>query len=289
MSVKKQILSLCKLYSLCEERPEEFLEETDVGCHLYHNIFDISQSQHRRVRVSRGSNKKLFAIKLFQFCNLKTQQRYILHEEVNTSKRELVSVVDSLSDCLKIFDHSSKCKQVPLPKPQVMIGSTKSKDNLFAHYYNDIIEHPNRQVRLSFPFGTTILAQFSSKSLNYTAINLFLQKLSTLTIAKFIISTRTDITLQTNVKGLRAITMCSAFTLDCEYDSGTVILIVDVYCPNTKCSSKLCLDKKTFQSLGRSDYQFPRCASVCQVRNFDLADQTNSFLWSFGQGVYIFE
>ena len=59
---------------------------------------------------------------------------------------------------------------------------------------------------------TTILVYFPSKSLNYTAINLFLQKFSTLTIVKFTISTRTDITLQTNVKYSRAITMCSAFT-----------------------------------------------------------------------------
>ena len=60
MSVKKQIPSWCKLYSFYEEIPEEFLDETDVDSYFYHNIFDISQSQHRRVRVSRGSNKKLF-------------------------------------------------------------------------------------------------------------------------------------------------------------------------------------------------------------------------------------
>ena len=75
MSVKKRIHSLCKLYSFNEEVPEEFLDETDVDSCFYHNIFDISQSQHRIVRVSRGSNKKSFAIKLFQFCDIKTQQR----------------------------------------------------------------------------------------------------------------------------------------------------------------------------------------------------------------------
>ena len=30
MSVKKQIPSLCELYSLYEELPEEFLDDTDV-------------------------------------------------------------------------------------------------------------------------------------------------------------------------------------------------------------------------------------------------------------------
>ena len=59
MSVKKRIPSLCKLYSIHEETPEEFLDETDVDSYLYH-IFDISQSQHRIARVSKGSNKKIF-------------------------------------------------------------------------------------------------------------------------------------------------------------------------------------------------------------------------------------
>ena len=85
---------------------------------------------------------------------------------------------------------------------------------------------------------------------------------------------------------LRAITICST---DCGYDNSTIILIGDVYCPNTKRLGKLCLHKKTFQSLGRSDYQCPQCASVCQVRNILFEEQTNSFFLSLGQGVYIFE
>ena len=83
--------------------------------------------------------------------------------------------------------------------------------------------------------------------------------------------------------------MCRAFTPDCGYDNSTIILIGDVYCPSTKCSGKLCLHKKTFQSFGRSDYQCPQCGSVCQVRNLPFEDQTNSFFLSLGQGVYIFE
>ena len=126
MSVKKQIPSLCKLYLFYVEIPEEFLDETDVDSYLYHIIFDTSQSRHRVVRVSRGSNKKSFAIKLFHFCDLKTQQRFILQKEVNISKRGLTCLVDSLRDFLKTFDQASKCIQMPLPKPEVEIGSTKS-------------------------------------------------------------------------------------------------------------------------------------------------------------------
>ena len=80
--------------------------------------------------------------------------------------------------------------------------------------------------------------------------------------------------------------MCSAsaFTPCRGYDNSTIILNGDVYCPNTKCSSKLCLHKKTFQSLGKSDSQCPQCASVCQVRNNRLEDQTNSFFCRLAKG-----
>ena len=83
--------------------------------------------------------------------------------------------------------------------------------------------------------------------------------------------------------------MCSAFTPGCRYEISTTIVIGDVYCPNTKCSGKLCLHKKTFQCVGRSDYQCPQFGSVCQVRNIPFEDQANSFFFSLRQRVYIFE
>ena len=200
MSVKKQIPSLCKLCSFYEEMPEEFLDENNVDSYFYNNIIDVSQSQHQIVRVSRGSNRKSIAIKFFQFCDLKTQQRYILQEEVNLCKKEHTCLVDNLGNFLKTFDQASKCIQIPLPKPKVEIGSTKSKDNLFAHYYNDIIEHSNRQILLSFRFGNNNSCVFSFKKFERHGSQIFLHKLSTLTIVKFIISTRTDNTLPTILK-----------------------------------------------------------------------------------------
>ena len=81
--------------------------------------------------------------------------------------------------------------------------------------------------------------------------------------------------------------MSSAFTTDCGYDNSTIVFIVDVYCPNTKCSVKLCLYKKTFQSLGRSDYECPQCESVCQVRNISFEDQMNFlFLVACSRGLH---
>ena len=87
MSVERQIPSLCKLYSFHEETPAEFLDETDVDSFFYQNSFDISQSQHRILRVSKSSNKKSFAFKLLSFSGLKIQRRFILQEAINIYKQ----------------------------------------------------------------------------------------------------------------------------------------------------------------------------------------------------------
>ena len=134
MSTKKQISSLCKLYSVYEEIPEEFLVETDLDSYFYHNFFDISQSHHRIVRVSKGSNKKSFAFKVFHFCDSKLQQWFILKEEVSISKREIESLLDILGDFLKASDQANKVSQIPLPKHNIEIGFTKAKDELFSHF-----------------------------------------------------------------------------------------------------------------------------------------------------------
>ena len=87
----------------------DFLDESHVDSYFNYDILDISQSQHRLVCVSKGSNKKSFTFKLVQFCDLKTHQRYILQEGVNISKRKLNSVLDRLRYFLKTFDKASKC------------------------------------------------------------------------------------------------------------------------------------------------------------------------------------
>ena len=193
------------------------------------------------------------------------------------SKRELTSLLNSLRENLKTFDHASKCIQIPLPEPTFEIGFQSQRT---ISLLNTITISLNIQIEnFVYPsdLETTTLAYFRSKRLNYRAITLFLQKISTLTIAKLTISTKTDITLQTSVKNLRAITMCCAFTPNCGYDNSTIILLADVFCANIKCSGKLCLHKKTFQSLGRSDYQCTQCACVCPVRNIPFEDRSNSF------------
>ena len=147
MSTKKQISSFCKLHSVYEEIPEEFLDKTDVDSYFYHSILVISQSDHWIVRVSKGSNKKSSAFKKFRSCDSKLQQRFVLKEEVSISKKEIESLLDSLDDFLKVFDQANTVSQFLSARPNFEIGFTKAKDELFSHCYKDIAEHLNRQIR----------------------------------------------------------------------------------------------------------------------------------------------
>ena len=143
-----------------EEIPEDFLDDTDVDSYFYHNILDISQSHHRIVWVSKGSNKQSFEFKVFHFYDSKLQQRFFLKEKVSNPKK-IESLVDSLGEFLKAFDQANKMSQIPLPKPKFEIGFTKAKHELFSHCYKDIIEHLNRPIRLLFRFDKNKSCVFS--------------------------------------------------------------------------------------------------------------------------------
>ena len=80
-----------------------------------------------------------------------------------TSPKNFISLVDSSRLFLKKFEKTSKCSQILLQKPKIEIGYTKSKINLFAHFYTDVIEHPERQFRLSSRFGNINSSAFSIK------------------------------------------------------------------------------------------------------------------------------
>ena len=214
-----------------------------VDSYFYHNILDISQTYHQIVRVSKGSNRKSFAFKVFHFCDSKLQQRFIFKKEVSISKKQIEPLLDSLGELLKVFDQANKVSQIPLPKPKFEIGFTKPKVELFSHCYNDIAEHLNRQIRLSFRFEKNKSFVFSIKKFEMTTS--FLQKLSTWVTAKSNISTRIEFLLLTSVTILRAITMCSAFTPDCRYYNstffslGTCIVQIQSVRVNFACTKRL--------------------------------------------------
>ena len=119
---------------------------------------------YRIVRVSKGSNKKTFAFKLFQYCNLKNQQRFLHEVEVSISLKEFADILNTLCHFLKQNVKTVKFPALyPLSKPKQEIGFTLFKDKLFAHYFQDIKEHCNRHIRLSFRFERNEECCFSIK------------------------------------------------------------------------------------------------------------------------------
>ena len=140
------------------------MDETDVDSYFYHNILDTALIDNRIVGVSKGSNKKIFAFKLFQFCNLKNQQRFILEDEVSVSLKELAAILNTLRQFLKQYDKTVNFPALHfLHKPKQEIGFTLFKDELFAHYFQAIKEHCNRQISLSFRFERKKECCFSIK------------------------------------------------------------------------------------------------------------------------------
>ena len=160
---------------------------------------------------------------------------------MSISERELTSLVDSQLDFLKAFDHASKEIHIPQTVPKIEIGSTKSKDNLFAHFYNDMIEHPKRQIRLSFWFGNNNSCVFSIKKFELHGNQFIVTEivnLSHLYKKLYYVANKCEI-FESNYDVYRIYP-------ECVWDNSTIILIGDVYYPNTKCSCKFCLHKKIF-------------------------------------------
>ena len=82
-----------------------------------------------------------------------------------------------MGEFLKAFDQANKVSQIPLPKPKFEIGFRKAKDELFSHCYKDIVEHLNRQIRLSFPFEKNKTCVFSIKKFEQYGNQLILTEL----------------------------------------------------------------------------------------------------------------
>ena len=73
------------MYTFYDEKPKSLLDETDIEKTFDHNILDIALFDNGIVRDSECFNQEIFAFKIFQFCILKYQQRFILQEEVSVS------------------------------------------------------------------------------------------------------------------------------------------------------------------------------------------------------------
>ena len=95
---------------------------------------------------------------------MKNQQRFVPEEEVSVSLKELAATLSTLRQFLKQYYKTVKFPALyPLPKPKQEIGFSLFKYELFAHYFQDIKDHCNRQIRLSFRFERNKECCFSIK------------------------------------------------------------------------------------------------------------------------------
>ena len=174
------------------------MDERDVESYFYHKMFEIYQSQHRIVRVSK---QKILCNQVVPVLRFKdTAVFYRPRSSENLQKRIHLFGRQSARFPQKLLIRLPSVYRFPYRSPKLSLVLQSQKTiSLLITIRISLNTHIDKFVYRS-DLETKILACFPSKSLNYTAINLFLPKLSTLTIAKFTISTRIDITLQTSVK-----------------------------------------------------------------------------------------
>ena len=83
---------------------------------------------------------------------------------MSVSIKKLAATLNILRQFLKQHDKTVKFPALyPLPKPKQEIGFTLFKDKIFERFFQDIKEHCNRQIRLSFRFERNKECCFSIK------------------------------------------------------------------------------------------------------------------------------
>ena len=168
MTLKKQITSLSNLYTISKEVPESFLDETDVDSYFYHKTLDIALIDNWIVPVSKGSNKKIFAFKLFQFCNLKNQQRFRLEEEVSVSLKKFAVILNTPRQFLKQYDEAVKFALYSLLKPKQEIGFNFLKRNSF-HFFSKTLKNIAKD-RYVFLFVLSVTSSVVSSSKSFVLL-----------------------------------------------------------------------------------------------------------------------
>ena len=140
------------------------MDGTDPYSNLYHNNFDVSQYQLQKVRIRKGSNWKYFAFKLLQFCDLKTQQRFILQEEVNFSQKELIFLLTVCAIFAKLLMKRASVYRFHYRNSKLRLDQQSRKTTSLLNT-KKIKTYPNEQIRLPFWFGNNNSCVFSTKKI----------------------------------------------------------------------------------------------------------------------------
>ena len=62
MSVKSQIPTLSRLYTIYEDLPDSFLDESDIDSYFYHNILDVAEIKKALNSVQQRFQQKSICI-----------------------------------------------------------------------------------------------------------------------------------------------------------------------------------------------------------------------------------
>ena len=159
-----------------------------------------------------------------------------------------------------------------------------------THYYKDVLEHCDKQIRLRSNLKAIIFASFPSETLSYTVISSSLQKLKTSIFANVTISTGTNFTLQTSVKKLRAITMCSTTNPDFPFDQRNMKLIGKGFCPKYLGSNIFFVCTKTFYNLlVEATINVLNASPGVTCARLTLNNKQFRFSWCVGTGFTFFK
>ena len=116
MSTKKQIFSLCKLYSVFKQIPEESLDKTNVECITTFSTFHSPTTE--LFELAKDPTKSLLHSKCFIFAIQSYSKDIFSRKKFAFPKKEIESPLDSLGEFLKAFDQANKLSQIPLHKPK---------------------------------------------------------------------------------------------------------------------------------------------------------------------------
>ena len=135
----------------------------------------------------------------------------------------------------------------------------------------------------------TLLADFPSKSLNYTPLNLFLQKLSTLAIEKITISAITDITMEASVKKWEQLRCVVHSPLIVGMTIALLVSLGTCFVRTQSVRVKFACAKRPFNFSAEAIIIVRNARLSSQVHNIPFEDQKSSFFLSLAQEVYVSE
>ena len=129
MSTERQISSSCKLYSVYEEIPEEFLDERDVDTYFYHSILDISQSHNRVVWVAKYPTKSLLHSKCFIFAKQSYSSDLFSRKKSAFPKKKLSLYSTVWVNFSKLLIKSTKYRRFHYPNQNLKFDLQNQKTN----------------------------------------------------------------------------------------------------------------------------------------------------------------